>query len=210
MKNTSVAMLFLAMITTACSSQTHLTLIETTDTHGAFQEFANDASVLRQMKQELGDQLILLDNGDDLQGTPYQYCSNRDADHPNLVSAFLNFFPYDVVGVGNHDIEAGRPVFDRVYSELVQLFKERIFIEGSLLKRFFQFGTEGRVNLNWGKIGDGQIRIISPDGKELKSIAFSQTESINLITDGLPKGCCTVMRLDKDGQVMNVEKLIIK
>ena len=118
MKNTSVAMLFLAMITTACSSQTHLTLIETTDTHGAFQEFANDASVLRQMKQELGDQLILLDNGDDLQGTPYQYCSNRDADHPNLVSAFLNFFPYDVVGVGNHDIEAGRPVFDRVYSEV--------------------------------------------------------------------------------------------
>lgn len=70
--------------------------------------------------------------------------------------------------------------------------------------------TEGRVNLNWGEIGDGQIRIISPDGKELKSIAFSHTEGISLNTDGLPKGCCTVKRLNKEGQVMNIEKLIIK
>ena len=70
--------------------------------------------------------------------------------------------------------------------------------------------TEGRVNLNWGEIGDGQIRIISPDGKELKRIAFSHTEGINLNTDGLPKGCCTVKRLNKEGQVMNIEKLIIK
>ena len=70
--------------------------------------------------------------------------------------------------------------------------------------------TEGCVNLNWGEMGDGQIRIISPDGKELKRIAFSHTEGINLNTDGLPKGCCTVKRLNKEGQVMNIEKLIIK
>lgn len=119
MKNTAFAMLILALTTAACSpKETTLTFVETTDTHGAFQEFANDAALLRQKRAELGDRLILLDNGDDLQGTPYQYCSNRDADHPNLVSAFLNYFPYDVVGVGNHDIEAGRPVFDRMYSEL--------------------------------------------------------------------------------------------
>ena len=119
MKNVTFAMLILAMMSTACTpKETKLTIVETTDTHGAFLEFANDAAVIRQMKDELGDHLILLDNGDNLQGTPYQYCSNRDADHPNLVSAFLNFFPYDVAGVGNHDIEAGRAVFDRLYSEV--------------------------------------------------------------------------------------------
>ena len=119
MKNTSYAMLILTMMTAACApKETRLTFIETTDTHGAYQECANDAAVICQMKSELGDHLILLDNGDNMQGTPYQYCSNRDADHPNLVSTFLNYFPYDVIGVGNHDIEAGRTVFDRVFSEM--------------------------------------------------------------------------------------------
>jgi aminopeptidase N len=70
--------------------------------------------------------------------------------------------------------------------------------------------TEGRVNLNWGEATDGQIRIISPDGKELKSVAFSHTEGINFDTDGLPKGCCTLKRLNKKGRVMDIEKLIIK
>ena len=70
--------------------------------------------------------------------------------------------------------------------------------------------AEGRVNLKWGEACDGQIRILSPDGKELRNIAFSHTEGIDLNTEGLPKGCCTVMRLNKEGEVMNIEKLIIK
>ena len=112
-------MILLSLMGTACApKEIHLSFLETTDTHGAFVEFANDAAVIRRMKNELGDRLILLDNGDNLQGTPYQYSSNRDADHPNLVSCVLNAFPYDVIGVGNHDVEAGRAVFDRVYSEV--------------------------------------------------------------------------------------------
>lgn len=119
MKNTSLAMLLLALMTASCTpNETQLSFVETTDTHGSYLEFANDAAVIRQMKDKLGDRLILLDNGDNLQGSPYQYCSNRDADHPNLVSSVLNYFPYDIVGVGNHDIEAGREVFDRLYSEV--------------------------------------------------------------------------------------------
>lgn len=114
-------MLFLtALIATACSSskETNLTIIETTDTHGCFVEFANDAAIIRQMKDSLGDHLILLDNGDDLQGSVYQYLSNKDESRLNLTSSVMNYFPYDVVCVGNHDIETGREVFDRVYSEL--------------------------------------------------------------------------------------------
>ena len=107
-----------ALLASCAPKETTLTIIETTDTHGRYDEFANDAFVIKQMRAELGDHLILLDNGDDLQGTPFQYCSNQDAEHPNLVSEILNYLSYDAVCVGNHDIEAGRKVFDRLYSEV--------------------------------------------------------------------------------------------
>ena len=111
-------MIILTAILASCSpKETTLTILETTDTHGRYDEFANDAYRIKQMKAELGNRLILLDNGDDMQGTAFQYCSNQDAEHPNLVSEVINYFPYDVACVGNHDIEAGRKVFDRVYAE---------------------------------------------------------------------------------------------
>ena len=118
MKKLTLMIALTALLASCGPKETTLTLIETTDTHGRYDEFANDAYVIKQMKAELGDSLILLDNGDDVQGTAFQYCSNQDAEHPNLVSEVLNYFPYDVVGVGNHDIEAGRKVFDRLYSEV--------------------------------------------------------------------------------------------
>ena len=70
--------------------------------------------------------------------------------------------------------------------------------------------AEGRVNVIWGETSDGQIRIVSLDGKELKCISFVHSDRISLLSDDLPKGCCTVLRLDKEGKVMNIEKLIIK
>lgn len=113
-------MLSLALLGASCAGpkRTKLVFVETTDTHGSYHQMAEDASVILQMRQDLGDCLVLLDNGDNLQGTPYQYLSNHDITHPNLVSAYLNYFPYDVAGVGNHDIEAGKAVFDRVFSEM--------------------------------------------------------------------------------------------
>lgn len=119
MKTKAAFMIILTALFASCSQkETTLTLLETTDTHGRYDEFANDALIIKQMKSELGDHLILLDNGDNMQGTVFQYCSNQDSEHPNLVSEVLNYFPYDAVCVGNHDIEAGRKVFDRVYSEV--------------------------------------------------------------------------------------------
>lgn len=76
--------------------------------------------------------------------------------------------------------------------------------------QMFPNPAEGRVHLSWGELSDGQIRILSPEGKELRCVAFSHSEGINLNTDGLPKGCCTVVRQDKEGRMINIEKLIIK
>ena len=117
MKRNLLMILITTILASCASKENTLTLIETTDTHGRYDEFANDAFIIKQMKAELGDRLILLDNGDDMQGTAFQYCSNQDTEHPNLVSEVLNYLSYDAVCVGNHDIEAGRKVFDRVFAE---------------------------------------------------------------------------------------------
>lgn len=111
-------MLIIAAIASSCSTkETTLTFIESTDTHGNFADFSNDAALIKQMKAELGENLILLDAGDNMQGTTYQYCANQNAENHNLTADFLNYFPYDAACVGNHDIEAGRKVFDHVYAE---------------------------------------------------------------------------------------------
>jgi len=132
--------LLTALVGTACSSsnETKLTFLESTDTHGCFVEFANDAAVINQLRADIGDHLILLDNGDDLQGSPYQYFSNKDDSHPNLTSSFLNYFPYDVACVGNHDIEAGKTVFDRVYSEAAMPVVCANVIDEATGKPYFQ------------------------------------------------------------------------
>ena len=106
-----------ALLASCAPKEKDLVFIETTDTHGRYDEFGMEAFLIKGMKSALGENLILLDNGDNMQGTPFQYCSNQDAEHPNLVSEVLNYFPFDAVCVGNHDIEAGRKVFDRVFAE---------------------------------------------------------------------------------------------
>lgn len=70
--------------------------------------------------------------------------------------------------------------------------------------------AEGIINISWGEATDGQIRIVGSDGKELESVSFSHTDHICLFTNGLPKGCFTVLRLNNEGKVLNIEKLIIK
>ena len=70
--------------------------------------------------------------------------------------------------------------------------------------------AQGQVRVSWKGATDGQIRIVGMDGKELKRIGFSQAESIDFLTGDLPKGCHTVMCLDKEGRVISVEKLIVK
>ncbi len=62
--------------------------------------------------------LILLDNGDLIQGTPAAYYANflQEADK-NLFSRVMNFIGYDAATIGNHDIEAGPEVYNRLLEE---------------------------------------------------------------------------------------------
>ena len=63
--------------------------------------------------------VLLLDAGDCLQGdnAPY-YFNYVDTETPHLFPRLLKYMGYDAVAVGNHDIETGHPVYDRVAADL--------------------------------------------------------------------------------------------
>ncbi len=105
-------------------------ILETSDVHGAIYpyDFIRDEDVDHSLAQvhsyvqklrfnpEL--EVILLDNGDILQGQPAVYYSNfEDSDALHICSKVMNYMNYDVATIGNHDIEAGHPVYDKLVDE---------------------------------------------------------------------------------------------
>ncbi len=63
--------------------------------------------------------VILLDGGDMLQGTPVVYYYNFvDTASMHILPRIYNYMKYDAVCIGNHDIEAGHKVYDKVVRQL--------------------------------------------------------------------------------------------
>ncbi len=127
--STSAVVLF---FTFSLSAQTiNLKIVETSDVHGAIfpYDLRNDrpsnsslAQVMTYLRQERAkpDQhVILLDNGDILQGDPIVYYYNFErTDTIHLYADVMNYMQYDAGTVGNHDIEAGHDVYDKFNAEL--------------------------------------------------------------------------------------------
>lgn len=64
---------------------------------------------------EGSDNVILIDAGDCLQGDNAAYYYNYvDTDSDHLFARMVDYIGYDAVVVGNHDIETGHPVYDRI------------------------------------------------------------------------------------------------
>lgn len=108
----------------------NFTIVQTTDIHGMifpynfitdeeeYTSMAHVSSYLKQLKNE-GKTILLLENGDSLQGQPTVYYYNFVAtNEPHIWSEVLNYMDYDVIGVGNHDVEAGHSVYDKLAKEL--------------------------------------------------------------------------------------------
>ena len=130
MKHTSL-LLCLLMLATLFScrqkpEEANLVILYTTDVHGAClpldfklnkpakTSLANVCSYVRQQRKENPDQVILLDNGDVLQGQPSIYFSNFiDTLQQHLVAEVNNYMQYDAMTVGNHDIEPGEDVYNK-------------------------------------------------------------------------------------------------
>ena len=108
-----------------------LKVIETSDVHGHFfpWDFMENRplkgtltranSYINRERQKYGDNLLLIDNGDILQGQPCVYWSNFVMpEDENLAARVINYMKYDAETVGNHDIEPGHKVYDKWIREV--------------------------------------------------------------------------------------------
>lgn len=113
-----------ALALTACTTGTkepvRLRFLHTSDVHGhvldSLPRIASYAALCRLQMGEEG--VVMTDGGDVLQGHPAAYYYNFiDTASEHIVAETMNQIGYDVAAIGNHDIEAGRKVFDRWISD---------------------------------------------------------------------------------------------
>ncbi len=108
-----------------------LRIIETSDVHGSFFPYdfinrkpktgslARVSSYVDSLRQTYKDNLIVLENGDILQGQPTCYFYNYiNTQSRNVAADVVNYMKYDAEAFGNHDIETGHAVYDKWVSEL--------------------------------------------------------------------------------------------
>lgn len=107
-----------------------LNIIETSDVHGSYFPYnfitrkpqngslARLSSLVNERRSEYKDALILVDNGDILQGQPIAYYYNYiDTKTEHVCASMLNYLRYDLGNMGNHDVEPGHAVYDRWVSQ---------------------------------------------------------------------------------------------
>ena len=104
-----------------------LKIIETSDVHGNYFPYdfmdrkpgvgslARIETYVKGARKQMGaDKVLLLDNGDILQGQPTAYYYNYiDTTATHACAAVLNYMRYDAAAMGNHDVETGHAVYDR-------------------------------------------------------------------------------------------------
>lgn len=120
----SVRILSLAIIYhfffVGCIPKSDFVVVATTDVHGNIIEGYSRVSTYVKDLRAQGKTVLLFDGGDYLQGTTAVYYSNfiDDTRSPHILSTVFNSIDYTAIAVGNHDIEAGKPVFTKVYHEV--------------------------------------------------------------------------------------------
>lgn len=115
----------------AKNKKVEIRIIQTSDVHGCFFPYdfisrkekdgtlARVSTYVNRLREEYGKNLLLLDNGDILQGQPTCYYSNYiNTDMPNVAAEVVNYLKYDAETIGNHDVETGHAVYDKWMREL--------------------------------------------------------------------------------------------
>jgi len=104
-------------------------LITTTDLHAAVfastetrnsnrGSLAQVAAYVKEQRADSEQEVVLMDNGDLIQGHPAGYYFNFVGDEPvNMFAAILNEMQFEAASVGNHDIEAGPDVYNHLTEE---------------------------------------------------------------------------------------------
>ena len=137
----SVLSILLAFTITSCSEGKlkdgtyNFDVYATNDLHGRFFDslyvsknsfetheysLASVATTMKEARANSTDgNIILLDIGDHLQGDNAAFYYNFiDTTSVHIFSRIMNYLDYDAVVVGNHDIEPGKSVYDKVTKEM--------------------------------------------------------------------------------------------
>ncbi|RMF02396.1 MAG: bifunctional metallophosphatase/5'-nucleotidase [Chloroflexi bacterium] len=120
---------FLGAAAANAQEPTTVTILETSDVHGHIYnwDFFGNAekdqglaivSTLVEQERAADPNLLLLDNGDTIQGTPLIYYYNtKKTDETNPMAAVMNAMGYDAMTIGNHEFNYGQDVLDKFISE---------------------------------------------------------------------------------------------
>ena len=130
MKKASILWVILFCLTACSNKETIVCLSVTTDVHGMIfpydfisrkpveHSLSHIYSYVEEKRASKDTLFYLLDNGDFLQGQPTVYYYNFiDTLAPHLSALVMNRMGYVAGTVGNHDIETGPAVYNRVRSE---------------------------------------------------------------------------------------------
>lgn len=134
MRSTAFYILIILLLFSACQVERKgdvtIKIIATTDVHGALfpYDLVNDRAAgsslaqaytyISQEQEKANQNVLLVDNGDILQGEPMVYYSNFEkTDKKHVCAEVMNFMGYEAGVVGNHDIEPGHEVYDRLVNE---------------------------------------------------------------------------------------------
>jgi 2',3'-cyclic-nucleotide 2'-phosphodiesterase/3'-nucleotidase len=111
------------------SKRAHIVILSTTDMHGRIFPIdyytnkyvnvgiAKVATLVKQARKDDPD-LLLLDSGDTIQGTPLEYIHNkRNNTPPDPMMLTMNALKYDAMAVGNHEYNFGLKVLGKARSE---------------------------------------------------------------------------------------------
>jgi 2',3'-cyclic-nucleotide 2'-phosphodiesterase/3'-nucleotidase len=111
------------------AARAHVVILSTTDIHGHIFPIdyytnkydnvgiAKVATLIKQARKDDPD-LLLLDSGDTIQGTPLEYFHNkRNNTPPDPMMLTMSALRYDAMAVGNHEYNFGLKVLEKARSE---------------------------------------------------------------------------------------------
>jgi len=111
------------------ADRVHITVLGTTDLHGnidAIDYYTNKpdnrglakiATLIKRVRKEEPN-LVLIDSGDTIQGTPLESYHNRKNNQPpDPMMLVMNSLHYDSMTVGNHEYNFGLPVLEKARGE---------------------------------------------------------------------------------------------
>ena len=184
----------LAILTLACAckpkeGEYKLDIYAVSDVHGRYfsesytggpdqQSLSNVSAYLKEVRKDNPD-IIFIDNGDNLQGDNAAYYFNYvDTKVPHIYTRIMDYLKADAVIVGNHDIEPGHAVYDRLKKEYkMPLLAANAVYEASGKSYFKEYTILKKNGLKVAVIGMITPRIKSwlPEEK-YKGLEFLEAE----------------------------------